>query len=189
MIHEEDLEYLFAQALQQGTVKVEKSEEHSDLENKIHMLENVSDENIDDVFDNMLNLAIKEQEIFGEWTVIGASESAKDGDRQVACRCSCGSIKNVRYTLLKHKRSTMCRSCAGKNNKKHLRPGQRTLKPPLIGQVFGKRTVIGICPELDQHHNLIIMTRCQCLKESKVRYSELLMGRSHQCRSCSRNIK
>lgn len=72
---------------------------------------------------------ILDNQVFGEWTVIGYA-----GDRKQLCRCSCGEVREVATNSLKNGTSTNCG-----NRSKHIIEGQKKFKD-LTGKVFGEVT-------------------------------------------------
>ena len=89
---------------------------------------------------------------FGEWIVVGdPHETTSDRDRYWNCICSCGTERKVRGSSLRKGKSLSC-GCL----KKKLMSERFTKN--LIGQVFGKLTVIEEMP----HVNGNAMWKCKC---------------------------
>lgn len=66
-----------------------------------------------------------------------------------------------------------------KNRKKRTVPGRR----PVIGERFGKRTVIALAP-IRYGHKIFVLCRCDCGREGEVGYDFLIAGRSTVCPFC-----
>lgn len=91
---------------------------------------------------------------YTEWTVIYSQ------DRQVFCKCSCGTQKFVcKYALIKG-RST---NCGCKNR----------LKPIFIGTVFGNLTVLPSIEKRGKRGELLVLVKCSCNQEKYVNQSSL----------------
>ena len=97
---------------------------------------------------------------FGKWTVIAEAPSLKTSYKTLAmwtCQCQCGVIKDVRADDLRNGRSTQCKSCAAKLQKKKT---QNLI--PIIDEtdkVYGEITVL---KRIDNDKNNAACWQCQC---------------------------
>lgn len=55
---------------------------------------------------------------FGEWKVLGRSQTHSKGHALWECRCSCGRVSDVQTGNLTSGRSTRCRACGTAGRKK-----------------------------------------------------------------------
>jgi len=95
-------------------------------------------------------------EKYNAWTVIGVNHTAP-GHVSYICRCACGFEKRILFNNLK--KSECCNFCQFKKKAE-----------PLIGQIFGKSTVIGIT-KIGVGGALNIL--CSCGKEYPLRICDL----------------
>ena len=122
---------------------------------------------------------LREGELFGHWTVGG---SVIPGTHpQVACRCDCGTERNVDANSLAKGTSTRCRKCSNANNEKARLGRQRPLS---IGKKVGLWTVVAEATARDG--NLYMKCRCECGAEHEVMVSTLRHGKSKSCAACAR---
>lgn len=112
----------------------------------------------------MTNGKIEPGDKFGEWTVI--SFARRDSKSTYwNCRCSCGTEKEVRQTILKNGTSTRCRACADK--------ARRTIN---IGDKFGRLTVIDKKPKSN-----CWICQCDCGTITEQYANSLTTGRVISC--------
>lgn len=127
---------------------------------------------------------------FGEWTVI-SDEIIKDKNNKKAflVRCKCTKEKYVLCSILKCGRSKSCANCAVTKNKKYDPVNYKEL----IGKEFFNWIVIDAPIRIDNKPEIYIKCICKCRKtEKSIRYFDLFLGKSKQCKSCSttkRNTK
>lgn len=53
-------------------------------------------------------MEIKAGDFFGDWRVLSFSHSNAQGNKYWTCQCGCGTISEVRASLLRNKQSTGC---------------------------------------------------------------------------------
>ena len=115
---------------------------------------------------------------FGYWTVLEQAPS-KDDDTMWLCQCKCGTIRPVRGVNL---RKGLSNSCGCKNKEELIqKTKERHIKNNLVGQRFGKLTVIERTEERTNHGSVIYLCKCDCGNEIKVRSSHLTEGQTQSC--------
>lgn len=55
---------------------------------------------------------------FGSWRVIGVGQPNAEGRKRYRCRCRCGTLSDIRATDFTRGRSTRCRPCGQRGNRK-----------------------------------------------------------------------
>lgn len=109
---------------------------------------------------------------FGKLTAICTmTERGRKGSLRWYCICSCGGEKVVESTLLVHGNVTTCGQCKKSNWR----------RVELIGQVFGRLTVIAEMPERHSEGDVMWHCRCTCGGERVVRSKHLLHGKVTSC--------
>ena len=111
---------------------------------------------------------------FGKWTVLEKSD-VRNGIIYWLCRCDCGTIKEVRTSILLNGQSQSC-GC-----------DRRIGDYNLIGQKFGKLTVIGASEKTDSNHRTFWKCRCDCGNITDVARSHLVNGTVATCGCSSEN--
>lgn len=109
---------------------------------------------------------------FGRWTVVGSGQRGSHTQvRRVACRCDCGTERNVAVNTLRHGQSQSCGCLRIETNAKN---GRANLRYPIfVSDRFGRWTVI------DAHDRKQVLCRCDCGTERAVQASNLLQYREH----------
>lgn len=95
------------------------------------------------------------------------------GNRKVACRCSCGTVRDIsRYSLLRG----ASKSCGCLARELAAAARRAEVKHPVsIGDQFSRWTV------LDAVDRKSVLARCSCGTERRVRASNLVQGLSRSC--------
>lgn len=94
-----------------------------------------------------------------KWTILDIIPSNKEHSHTSAmCRCQCGTIKEVRLSYIINERSKDC----GCGRKKMLR---ETRTKNLVGQRFGKLTVIELLENSDKFNRRMYRCKCDCGRE------------------------
>jgi hypothetical protein len=106
---------------------------------------------------------------FGFWMVISLSEKNKSGQTQWLCQCDCGTQKLITANSLRIGNSTSC----GCNH-----------KPNLVGEKFGKLTVIKLENAKDRRYWLC---QCECGNETITTTYKLRGGHLTSCYDCKSN--
>lgn len=104
---------------------------------------------------------------FGDLTVIGRGPNTSDNKAQWFCQCECGNVV-LRTSKTLRNGATNC-GCK-----------KRTTVKNLVGQQFGKLTVIERCGS-DKNNKATWNCLCNCGKEVIVRGSDLTAGRIKSC--------
>lgn len=108
-------------------------------------------------------------EKFGFWTVIDIAGRDKKSNFLVKVKCSCGTERINRLDVLMRNESTRCRSC-------------RSNKPDLVGQKFGKWTVLKRVYHPKQ--NARYLCQCECGTEKEQFAYDLRGDKVHSCAHC-----
>lgn len=109
-------------------------------------------------------------------------------DHQIArVQCDCGILREVQINKLKRGESWEHKHCPARIAKTKIRKGKDY--SDLIGKVFGLQKVISICPRTEKGKLRRAIVSCRCGKERAVAISNLLIGDSSGCRSCSARFK
>lgn len=100
------------------------------------------------------------------------------------CKCDCGRECDKVSSLLKTKRVFSCgnKECQYYHN---LQAKQR--KRNLLGQKFGKLTVIEETNEISDHHNFYWKCQCECGKICYVESRQLISGTTKSC-GCTKSF-
>lgn len=105
---------------------------------------------------------------FGQWTVLNEAKSV-NGRMAYLCRCVCGKEKSVLAAYLLEGRS---KSCGCVNNR---------LSGSMIGNKYGKLTVIDQAPLREKSRKLRYYARCECGNIIDVEGSRLRNGKKVDC--------
>ncbi len=105
---------------------------------------------------------------YGKWVVVEKSDGDKRSPRYL-CICTCGTKGIIPAGTLRTGRSKQCLECRKKEN-----------SPDLIGQQFGKWTVIS-----RSEKSSYVICRCSCSIIKSVYKADLKRGKSVACRKCS----
>ena len=116
-------------------------------------------------------------QVFGRLTVVRRAENM---GRYVAweCQCSCGNTVIVRGNALS---SGVCKSCGCLNMEK-----RKSRRMNLVGQVFGRLTVLEKVPNKGKH--TYWKCRCSCGNLVEVRTNTLRTGQTQSCGCLKREI-
>ena len=106
---------------------------------------------------------------FGRWTVLEKSGS-KNGVLYWKCQCDCGTIKDVRGQGLREGKSLSC-GCYKKDSQ----------TKNIIGQKFGRLTVIGKTEKTTKDHYIIWLCKCDCGNICEVDTHSLKRGNTQSC--------
>ena len=107
-------------------------------------------------------------EVYGEWTVIGLSDSSTTKRVKWECLCSCGTRKDLDLYSLKCGGSRSC--------------GCKLTKYDLTGQIFGRLHVIDRhVTTTEQHKKTLWECRCDCGKTVFVNTENLVHGQTRSC--------
>lgn len=110
---------------------------------------------------------------FGKLVVIERAENNKRGNTQWLCQCDCGNTKIALGYDLTHHRTVSC-GCnpMGKISPKRIN---------LVGEKFGKLTVIALNEEKSKKGILVWDCQCDCGNKISVRGGNLKNGHSKSC--------
>lgn len=117
---------------------------------------------------------------FGNLVVIERAENNKRGNTQWLCRCDCGNEKVALGSDLNRGRTTTCGCSLNKKGK----PSKN--RKNLVGQKFGKLTVISLNEEESKNGILIWNCKCECGNLFKARGGNLKNGKAKHC-GCSKS--
>ena len=126
------------------------------------------------------NLIEKYSYLIGEkihkWTVLDIVMIEKGGRNRphAICECECGTIKPVWVINLINDRSKDC----GCGRKAALR---ETLTKSLVGQKFGKLTVVELLEESNKFNRRLYRCKCDCGNEVVIPSSSLTTGHTNSC--------
>lgn len=107
---------------------------------------------------------------FGRLTVLQRDTSQKFKNVKWICKCECGNIKSIQGSNLI---SGLTQSCGCLHKSK--------ISSSLIGQRFGKLTVIKDSGERNSCRNILWECQCDCGNTVKVPTSSLKRGYTHSC--------
>lgn len=107
---------------------------------------------------------------FGHWTVLERAESDTIGRSRWLCRCSCGKERIVSASNLRQGVSTSCG---------HL--GAEKKRSSLIGQTFGRLTVLRSLSYGGSCHQTRWLCHCACGNETAVTTGNLRCGHTTSC--------
>lgn len=116
---------------------------------------------------------------FGYLTVISRAENNEKGNTQWNCKCDCGRNRVALGYDLTHGRITTC-GC-----KKYLTGKPSPKRISLIGQKFGKLTVVSLNEDKSKNGILVWNCLCDCGNEFTARGGNLKSGKATHC-GCSR---
>lgn len=101
--------------------------------------------------------------IFGEWTVLyKTKEKTSEGKYKWRCRCSCGKERSVDPRSLQRGKS---KSCGHTRTQKMVEVRQkiaREINEALVGEKFGKLTVLEISDKKDKTGHVLFKCQCEC---------------------------
>ena len=117
-------------------------------------------------------------ETFGKLKVLKRGEN-KGHQTYWTCQCECGTIKDVRGTHLRNGLIISC-GCEGKKN--------LVQKIDLIGQKFGRLTVIKEAEERASNGQMMWVCKCECGKEVTVKSQSLREGKTKSCGCLQKEI-
>lgn len=115
---------------------------------------------------------------FGNLTVISRAENNPKGNTQWNCKCDCGGEKVVLGYDLTHGRTTTC-GC-----KQYLVGKPSSKRISLVGQRFGKLTVVSLNEEKSKNGILVWNCLCDCGNSFTARGGNLKTGKATHC-GCS----
>lgn len=90
------------------------------------------------------------------------------------CKCRCGTIREVKLSYIINGRSADC----GCGRKEML---QETLTKSLVGQRFGKLTVLEMLPERNKYGRIMYRCKCDCGNIVDVLGNSLVVGSTSSC--------
>ena len=130
---------------------------------------------------------------FGMWKVLGRDMSRKDKPYYF-CRCQCGTERSVDKYSLKNGVSWHCgcqedsvRSNAAKKYSDRFAAGLYDRKPvSLVGERFGRLTVIELLTEKRSGEDSLYRCRCECGNEIEASYIELKNAKGIRSCGCLR---
>lgn len=187
---------LFDEIIEEQVVVEEQSKIHIKEQERLQNLYNLNPNNIDDVFDSLIEFNKNYIEsnigkIFGERTVLKFSHKDVRKRSFFQVQCSCGKIDIVNISLLKFYtgKYTKCRKCSiiSREIKKREQLIIKRKENPVvkIGDIFGHREVIDVLEKGDQKTNYIVVKcRCKCGEIKDVLYPDLKKGKSQSCQLC-----
>lgn len=109
------------------------------------------------------------------WTVLDVVPPNEQHDRTyMLCQCQCGTIKEVQLQYLKNGRSKNC----GCGRKETL---CKIFTKNLVGQKFGKLTVVEMLEERNEHGKIIYKCQCDCGNEVNVLGNSLTTCHTMSC--------
>jgi len=122
---------------------------------------------------------IKSNQCFGRWTIIRAAGSFKRGGRAVLCRCTCGTKRVCKFSVLKTGRSRSC-GClksemaakASKARTEVIKPGTKFHRWTILRDYKGKRAA-------GKHR--LVWAQCDCGVIKTVALPLLKRGHSKSC--------
>lgn len=106
------------------------------------------------------------------WKILEISQPQKQA--MALCQCECGTIKQVRVLNILYGYSKDC----GCGRKKMLRD---TLTKNLIGQKFGKLTVLELLDDSNDFKRRLYRCKCDCGNETIQPSSSLISGHTKSC--------
>lgn len=122
----------------------------------------------------------------GTRVVIALTDRRCGNHRYVRVRCDCGSITEAIFSRLVTGKVAACRICARDGNAPApVCPADylRDKRVPVIGERFGKRTVVAVLDVRYGHHQYVLC-RCDCGQEAEVSFKDLVRGIATTCLRC-----
>lgn len=110
---------------------------------------------------------------YGKLVVIERAANDSAGRAHWVCKCDCGNITTVRGTTL---RSGATKSCGCLQREKASQNGNN-----LVGQKFGRLTVIKQSTNNNTHRGKYWICKCDCGNISSVRGDQLTSGSTQSC--------
>lgn len=107
---------------------------------------------------------------FGHWIVLERAENDAIGRARWRCRCSCGKEKVVTASNLRQGVSASCGHA-----------GAEKRRSSLVGQTFGRLTVLRRISYGDSSHQTRWLCRCACGNETVVTTGNLKHGHTASC--------
>lgn len=99
---------------------------------------------------------------FGKWTVIkSAGRLGSGGNLYWECKCDCGVIKNICGTDLRRGKSTCCKSCSKKKEKKE-KENYNTSRSNVIDETNKKYGFLTVIKQVDSNSRGAAKWLCQC---------------------------
>lgn len=118
-----------------------------------------------------------------KWSILDIIEHrGKDkGYIYARCQCVCGTIRDVRLSVLLNGKCVDC-GCGRKERQK-----EKTRKKyeHLIGTTINGWSILDIIPPDEKHHDTHVVGECKCGTVKEVRLSYITSGRSKDC-GCGR---
>ena len=109
------------------------------------------------------------------WTVLEIiPPNGKKHNTHALCRCRCGTVKEVNITYLSNGRSKDC----GCGRKKTM---SERLTNSLVGQKFGKLTVVEMLDQRNKNGRIMYKCKCECGNEVEVLGNSLSTGHTLSC--------
>lgn len=113
---------------------------------------------------------------FGYLTVLKRSD-LKRSEAYWTCQCQCGAIKDISSTALRRGATVSC-GCFNKKNAQRLGISN---KNDLVGQQFGRLTVIEDTNKRTLYRSVIWKCQCQCGNFIEVAANNLVSGNTTSC--------
>ena len=107
-----------------------------------------------------------------KWTIFNIIKNGKQA--YATCKCECGTVKDVRVLNILYGYSKDC----GCGRKATLR---ETRTKNLVGQRFGKLTVVELLEDSNKFNRRMYRCKCDCGNETIVQSSCLLNGHTSSC--------
>lgn len=153
MNHEKDLLLLFDEIVEEESQPVKFSEDHIDEQKRLENLYNLSQNNIDKVFDNLSNLSnISESKFFvgakfGNRTIINSTPMYKiyknfSVFKLYECDCTCGNIRFVESRSLMLGKADRCNRCPSLHKKEYI-----------VGETYGNKKVLSVYYDENRKQN------------------------------------
>lgn len=115
---------------------------------------------------------------FNDWTPLKKlTQRGCSGVLMYLCRCVCGNEGKVKKGALLDGRSTKCKQCFNSSHEKKANK--------LVGEKYGKWTILSILKERTSSGNIQLLCRCSCGKEKTLLKTSITTGKTKSCRSCA----
>lgn len=110
---------------------------------------------------------------FHKWTVLNLV-GTRGKDRYFACKCECGTIREIPISALNRGKTKQCKSCSLKKINDF---------ESLIGKSFGKWAVLEkVSPK--NKNNIRYLCQCECGRQKEVDAYRLRCNQSKACPNC-----
>lgn len=182
---------LFQDILKEEVFTEEQSNIQLKEQERLQNLHNLDKDNIDDIFDNLIDsnhindLYIGEK--FNKWTVLKFSKFGKYKSKLYEVQCDCGTISISRIDDIIRGRSTKCKNCRGASNRELLKgvTKKRIAKATFnIGEIINNRMIIDYA-ENDKNSRIRAVVKClNCQRDKIVRLADLKRSNSQHCDLC-----